>query len=339
MPRKARIDIPGLLQHVIVRGIERQKIFLDDHDRSLFVNRFSSLLEETGTDCFAWALLGNHVHALLRCNRTALSVFMRRLLTGYAVNFNHRHKRSGHLFQNRYKSIICEEDTYLLELIRYIHLNPLRAKLVPDLATLENYPWSGHAVLMGRRKLPGQVVDEVLLLFGKGLSSSRQQYQRFIADGVDQGRRPELVGGGFRRSRKAGGDQDECSNFDDRVLGSGEFVERLRQEADARPVLPPRVSLSDIRNLVCEQFDVSPDAILRRTRGGPVSAARAVFCYTAVRLAGMVGAEVGQCLSMGSSAVSRAVNRGELILQENPSLKESLEGSLRKGWTDSQKGS
>ena len=132
MPRKARIDMPGLLQHVIVRGIERRKIFLDDHDRGMFVNRFSALLEETGSDCFAWALLGNHVHALLRCNRTELSVFMRRLLTGYAVNFNHRHKRSGHLFQNRYKSIICEEDTYLLELIRYIHLNPLRAAMVPD---------------------------------------------------------------------------------------------------------------------------------------------------------------------------------------------------------------
>ncbi len=331
MPRKARIDIPGLLQHVIVRGIEKRKIFLDDHDRGLFVNRFFSLLEETSTDCFAWALLGNHVHALLRCNRTKLSVFMRRLLTGYAVNFNHRHKRSGHLFQNRYKSIICEEDTYLLELIRYIHLNPLRAEIVPDLETLEDYPWSGHAVLMGKRSFPGQMVDEALLLFGKSLSSSRQQYLQFVTDGIEQGRRPELVGGGFGRSRKASGDQDDCANFDDRVLGSSEFVERLRQESDVRPVLPPRVSLSDIRNHICEQFEVPPDAILRRTRGGPVSAARAVFCYTAVRLAGMMGTEAGQFLSMGSSAVSRAVNRGELILQENPSLRESLERTLRNG--------
>jgi REP element-mobilizing transposase RayT len=323
--------MPGLLQHVIVRGIEKQKLFLDDHDRGMFVNRFSSLLEETGTDCFAWTLLGNHVHALLRCNRAELSIFMRRLLTGYAVNFNHRHKRSGHLFQNRYKSIICEEDTYFLELIRYIHLNPLRAKIVPDLEALDNYPWSGHAVLMGKRNLPGQAIDEVLLLFGKGLSTSRKQYRQFVADGIEQGRRPELVGGGYRRSRKASGDQDECVNFDDRVLGSSEFVEKLRQEAAVRPVLPPRVSLSDIQNLICEQFEVPPEAILRRTRGGPVSAARAVFCYTAVRLAGRVGAEVGQFLSMGTSAVSRAVNRGELILQENQILKESLAGALRKG--------
>ncbi|MCK5611889.1 transposase, partial [Candidatus Pacearchaeota archaeon] len=93
MPRKARIDIPGLLQHVIVRGIEKRDIFLDDSDRSMFVNRFSALLEETGTDCFAWALLDNHFHLLLRCNRIKLSGFMRRLLTGYAVNFNHHHRR------------------------------------------------------------------------------------------------------------------------------------------------------------------------------------------------------------------------------------------------------
>jgi REP element-mobilizing transposase RayT len=313
MPRKARIDIPGLLQHVIVRGIERRKIFLDDHDRGMFVNRFIALLEETGTDCSAWALLGNHIHALVRCNRMELSVFMRRLLTGYAVNFNQRYKRSGHLFQNRYKSIICEEDTYLLELIRYIHLNPLRAEIVPDLETLDAYPWSGHAVLMGKRNLSGQVIDEVLLLFGKRLASSRTQYRWFVADGIEQGRRPELVGGGFRRSRKASGDQDECANFDDRVLGSGAFVERLRQEADVRPV-----------------FEVPQDTIFRRTRGGPVSAARAVFCYMAVRLLGMVGTEAGQFLSLGSSAVSRAVRRGELLLQDNPIIKESLDKALRK---------
>jgi REP element-mobilizing transposase RayT len=330
MPRKARIDIPGLLQHVIVRGIERREIFLDDHDRGMFVKRFSALLEETGTDCFAWALLGNHLHALLRCNRTELSVFMRRLLTGYAVNFNQRHKRSGHLFQNRYKSIICEEDTYLLELIRYIHLNPLRAGIVPDLEALDDYPWSGHAVLMGKRKLSGQAVDEVLLLFGKRLASSRLQYRRFVSDGIGQGRRPELVGGGFRRSRKASGDPDECANFDDRVLGSGAFVERLRQEADVRPLLPPQVSLADLRDLICGVFEVPRDTIFRRTRGGPASAARAVFCYMAVRLLGMAGTEAGQFLSLGSSAVSRAVRRGELLLQDNPIIKESLDKALRK---------
>ena len=331
MPRKARIDIPGLLQHVIVRGIERRKIFFDDYDRNLFVKRFSFLLEETGTDCFAWSLLGNHLHVLLRCNRTRLSGFMRRLLTGYAVNFNHRHRRSGHLFQNRYKSISCEEDVYLLELIRYIHLNPLRAGMVPDLEALDRYPWSGHAVLMGRNDLPGQVVDEVLLLFGKRLSGSRRKYRQFVADGISQGRRPELVGGGLRRSRKGRAEQDDDGSFDDRVLGGGDFVDRLRQEADVRPVLPPGLSLPDIGQLICELFEVPLDSMARRSRSGPVSGARAVFCFTAVRMAGIKGTKIGEFLFMGPSGVSRAVYRGEQILRENQSLKDELYRRVNRG--------
>ena len=137
MPRAARIDYPGLIQHVIIRGIERGKIFLDDQDRQLFLDRFSHLLEQTGTDCLAWTLLDNHVHFLLRIGQTcSLACFMRRLLTGHATSFNLRHRRSGHLLQNRYKSIVCEEELYLLELVRYIHLNPLRGGLVPDRTAL-----------------------------------------------------------------------------------------------------------------------------------------------------------------------------------------------------------
>jgi REP element-mobilizing transposase RayT len=127
MPRLARLDIAGLLQHVIVRGIERRDIFSDDIDRQNFVDRVITLLSETGVRCYAWAILSNHFHLLLKPTATPLASFMRRLLTGYAMSFNRRHTRSGHLFQNRYKSIVCEEEPYLLELVRYIHLNPLTA--------------------------------------------------------------------------------------------------------------------------------------------------------------------------------------------------------------------
>ena len=167
MPRHARLDIPGLLQHVMVRGIEQRDIFRDNTDHKSFVDRFSTLLQETDTSCFAWALMPNHFHLLLHPRRIELKQFMRRLLTGYAINFNQRHHRAGHVFQNRYKSIVCEEETYLLELIRYIHLNPLRANIVANLESLNGYQWCGHAVLMGNRTLKGQVVDEVLARFGK----------------------------------------------------------------------------------------------------------------------------------------------------------------------------
>ncbi len=136
MPRQPRLDGLGLLQHVMARGIERRKLFRDDKDHKSFLDRLATILEETQTQCYAWALIPNHFHLLLRTGPTLLSKVMRRLMTGHAVTFNKRHKRSGHLFQNRYKSVICEENPYLLELIRYIHLNPLRAKLVQDLKEL-----------------------------------------------------------------------------------------------------------------------------------------------------------------------------------------------------------
>ena len=128
MPRKSRIDAAGALHHIICRGIEQTDIFVDDFDRDNFVERLGKILSETNTPCFAWALLPNHFHLLLRTGEVPLSTIMRRLLTGYAVSFNRRHRRHGHLFQNRYKSILCQDDPYLLELVRYIHLNPLREK-------------------------------------------------------------------------------------------------------------------------------------------------------------------------------------------------------------------
>jgi REP element-mobilizing transposase RayT len=126
MPRKARIDSPGALHHIIVRGIERRKIFFDDSDRDNFVERLGNLISETGTPCFAWALMPNHAHILLRTGLTSVATVMQRLLTGYAVSFNLRHRRHGQLFQNRYKSILCQEDSYLLELVRYIHFHPVK---------------------------------------------------------------------------------------------------------------------------------------------------------------------------------------------------------------------
>lgn len=130
MPRGARLDAPGTLHHVIVRGIEKRRIVNDVADRKNFVTRVGELSAETKTSIYAWALMTNHAHMLVRSSEIGLCTFMRRLLTGYAISYNRRHRRWGHLFQNRYKSIVCDEDAYFTELVRYIHLNPLRAKLV-----------------------------------------------------------------------------------------------------------------------------------------------------------------------------------------------------------------
>lgn len=123
MPRQARKDSPGALHHIIARGIERRTIFNDDQDRDSFIDRLGTIIEQTGTECYAWALIPNRFHLLLRTGNAPIATVMRRLLTGHAVTFNRRHRRSGHLFQNRYKSILCQEDPYLLERVRYIHSN------------------------------------------------------------------------------------------------------------------------------------------------------------------------------------------------------------------------
>ena len=143
MPRQPRLDAPDTLHHVMVRGIERTTIFPDDPDRRDFIGRLAALAETGAWTVYTWALLPNRVHLVVRTGTRPLARTMRSLLTGYAGAFNRRHHRVGHLFQNRYKSILVEEEPYLLELVRYVHLNPLRATVVPDLRILDRYSWTG----------------------------------------------------------------------------------------------------------------------------------------------------------------------------------------------------
>ena len=260
MPRQARLDFPGTLHHVIVRGIERNSIVKDDADRADFIERLGRLSHETGTAIYAWSLMTNHAHILLRTSEVGLSKYMRRLLTGYAVNFNIRHHRYGHLFQNRYKSLVCEEDAYLLELVRYIHLNPLRAKLVKDSASFDRYCWSGHSALLGKVAREWQDTEYVLSWFGKNKTEARRCYKAFVASSMDSGKRPDLVGGGLVRSkggwsgvmsmRRSG--QAEAS--DNRILGDGEFVSKILHEADSRvqSQFPSAVDSKQLHSVICQ---------------------------------------------------------------------------------------
>jgi putative transposase len=185
---------------------------------------------------------------------------MRRLLTGYAQGFNRRHKRRGHLFQNRYKSIVCEEEPYLLELVRYIHLNPVRAALVKNLGELDRYAWSGHRSLLGKEKNDWQERGYVLGHLSQSEREAIRGYRRFMEEGKGQGRRSELVGGGLVRS--IGGwsqvsslrGQGERTAYDARVLGGGDFVTEVLREADQRVkrYLPARGKEAFIERLVKE---------------------------------------------------------------------------------------
>ena len=320
MPRSARIDYLDILQHVIVRGIERKDIFLDDSDRSSFLQRFSLLLQETGTECLAWTLMRNHCHFLLRPRREKLSTFMRRLLTGYAVTFNLRHHRAGHLFQNRYKSIVCEEDPYLLELVRYIHLNPLRAGAVTDIDALDRYPWAGHSMLMGAQVLAGQNISEVLAYFGPNTVSAREVYRRFVIDGAGQGKREELCGGGLRRVVKMGM-EEKPQLYDERVLGSGDFVQQLIGEPDVVPprheILPP----SALVRRVAEALGVTAEEIRGPGRSKAVVDARSLISYLGYRRMGHSGEAVARALGITRSGVCRRSVAGESLFQANERLR------------------
>ncbi|MDY6857168.1 MAG: transposase [Thermodesulfobacteriota bacterium] len=231
MPRTARLDAPGVLHHVIIRRRERRKIFRNNKDREDFVERLERLCPQTQTSCYAWAFLSNHAHFLFRTGTEPLSRLMRRLLTGYVIGFNHRHVRRGQLFQNRYKSIICQEEAYLQELVRYIHLNPFRAGIVQSLDELKSYKYCGHSALMGKAKREWQDTDYVLSYFGKSKGKARKEYESFVKEGLSQGRRQELTGGGLIRSL---GDWTEAREIlkggvhimsDERILGDSDFID------------------------------------------------------------------------------------------------------------------
>ena len=329
MPRLARLDIAGLLQHVIVRGIERRDIFNDDHDRQLFVARLASLLSETGVRCYAWALLSNHFHLLVMPTATPLSLFMRRLLTGYAVSFNRRNKRSGHLFQNRYKSIVCEEEPYLLELVRYIHLNPLRAGMVASLEELDIYPWTGHAVLLGHRQLDGQETGGVLERFGKGISTARRNYRQFVADGIKSGHRDDLVGGGLKRSQ--GERQNhQYESFDERVLGGGDFVDSLKENFMLRDKMKSAVTLTELLAIVSAALSLDPDLIRKPSKSRAPATARGIMCHLARHELSYAGSEVGKFLHLGPTGVCLASRRGERILKADSVLLAKIMGAIEK---------
>lgn len=328
MPRLARLDAPGVLHHVIIRGIERRRIFRDSKDQDDFLARFGDLIPITGTVCYAWALLTNHAHFLLRTGEAPLAALMRRVLTGYAGRFNRRHKRSGPLFQNRFKSIVCQEDAYLKELVRYIHLNPLRASLVPDLKSLNTYRYCGHSALMGKRKFEWQGTAYVLSHFGKGVLEARKAYYEYINEGVGQGRRPELVGGGIIRSL-GGWDEIKKSGFksigrvkgDDRILGDTEFVSKVLKKADEKfdryyELKCLGYNLQSVEDRVCKIFDLHPRDIYSRGREKIKTEARGLFCYWAVRDLGHSMLEIARLLGISQPGVVYAVRRGERIATE-----------------------
>jgi len=253
---------------------------------------------------------------------------MRRLLTGYAVSYNRRHKRHGQLFQNRYKSIICQEDAYLQELVRYIHLNPLRAKIVTDMKELDLYSYCGHSVLMGKERRDWQDIEYVLSFFGKRIGEARKKYRSYVEKGIPMGRRPELVGGGLIRSL---GGWDEIKKMrltgqdriksDQRILGESDFVLDVLSESEEnfsrKYKLKSRgFNFEKVVDRISLLFQLDKDYITGRGRQKDRVLARDLLCYWAAIELGIPMVDLAGKLDMTLAAVSYAVKRGEKIAKE-----------------------
>ena len=327
MPRQARLDIPGALHHVISRGVARCRVFGDNTDYKFFLEAFAGLLRESETQCLAWVLMPTHFHLLLRTGKKPLTWLMQRLLLRYSLHFNRRHQRPGHLFQNRFKSILCDEDQYLLELVRYIHLNPIRTGRTRTMAELAGYEWCGHGVLLGKQKAEWQEVDEVLGLLGRSREKARDTYESFVREGLGMGHREDLAGGGLIRS--VGGREGvkgvmrerQKNQADERILGSGEYVAAVLREVEHRDRrkegIKRRLTPDEVVERAAKAMGVSLADVKARSRRRKVAEARFLACKWLVEDIGMRVVDVAGLLKVTPPAVIHGVRRGKVVEEKS----------------------
>ena len=290
MPRPSRIHVAGALYHTIARGNGGQKTFLDEKDYQAFVDGLGELKRTTPFSVYAYCLMPNHFHLLIELQRFPLSVIMQTLLTRYVRSFNFRHRRIGHLFQGRYKAILCQRDAYLQELLRYIHLNPVRAKLAKDVSA---WKWSSHGEYVGRVKSDLTDKGFPLSLFHKDVGTSRRLYERFVSDGIEMGHNE-----GFYPSLSTPclGGEPFVANYRERVAkktsAQGENVALIPLERLARGVKA---------NLPLEMLR-SPTQVRK------VTAVRQEFVLKAVKM-GHRPSAVAEFLRCSPSAISKIIAR------------------------------
>ena len=327
MPRPPRIDFPDALYHVTSRGNGRGVVFHDDADSQRFLAQLAHHLRIANVVLYAYVLMGNHFHLLVRTPRANLSRFMQRLLSSYALYSRYRHRRPGHLFQGRFKAKLVEDETYLLAVSRYIHLNPVkiaacrRCSAGERLAHLENYAWSSYSGHVSKSKAQEFVRYEVLKEFGGDLSAARRHYRAYARACLDNDDGPLLEA--MAASRYAIGGAAFIEMTEERILGR-----RTGAIQDRDIDLPRRiVSLDEINAAVARHFRI--DAATLSLHGHRCGDGKAVAVELAVRLADLTGRAVGQKYGISSTGVGaihrRIVNRPELLV-----IADKLETRLQK---------
>ncbi len=312
MPRKSRITLPGAVHHVMSRGIEGSAIFRGDEDRHYFLHLLEKNVAKSGYLLYAWCLMENHYHLLVRINEYPLGHFMRLLNGPYAQYFRKDTTMRGYLFQDRYKSIVTQDQRYIEELVRYIHLNPVRAGICPDIESLAHYRWSGHSVIMGRNNYKIQNVKDVLFRFGANPSAARKKYCAFLTQGLLDGD-PDL----HALIRASNDNRENINSTGSWVIGNRDFVvQAMKHQKKMLRRVSKRVSIEDISSHICRKMNVRIESIKRKGRNSQSSKARKIIAYTANRTYHIPISEIARYLEVTSSAASNMVRNAERLPKE-----------------------
>jgi putative transposase len=299
MARKPRLFAPGVLYHVIVRGNQRQKTFLSPTDYQTYKEKLSQYRRQYDVTIYAYCLMPNHVHLLLQCNKTPLGKFMQGLQQTYTQYYNRRYKKVGHLFQGRYKAILCQKNAYLLELIRYIHLNPVRSALTKR---PQDYSYSSDPAY--RSGKASALLDPRAVLKMMGGTGA---YKTFIQDGQDGGHRQEYY-----------------DLADQRFLGDEEFGEELRRNYEEdKPKKRPGLSVAVKQLAAALKLEV--EQIRAPSRGWKLSRQRMMMAYVLVRRAGYAVKEVAGYFGRDATTISSMLSRYEIRMEKQPEVRRQLE--------------
>ena len=290
MPRKPRIHYPGAVYHVMLRGNAGQDIFFESPDRFRFFLLLQRAVERYGCRVHAYCLMDNHLHLAIQVGDNPLSIIMQNISFRYTQYVNRKLKRSGHLFQGRYKALLIDENSYLLELVRYIHLNPCRAGMVE---TLHEYPWSSHHGYAGENNTPWLTTDWVLLQFGSNEADAKRQYVEYVRAGSAEGHRKEFHSG----------------SHEGRVLGDDHFAEQALMGSKERSA--PAITIDMILDAVCNAYEISRSALVAPGRRQLFAEARAVASWIVRQDKSLQLTELSAALRRDISSLSKAANRVE----------------------------
>jgi putative transposase len=285
MARKPRLHVAGGLYHVILRGNAGQDVFLSAGDRRFFYDLLAEGVVRFGYRVHAFCLMTDHLHLALQVSDRELSEGMQNLSFRYTRYLNTRRKRTGHVFQGRFKAFLVDQDRYGLALVRYLHLNPVRARMVKHAGA---YAWSSHRAYLGEEDLPWLTTDRVLGQFGERIGPARQRFAAFVDAGARDGHSEVFYGG----------------KADGRVVGEEDFLKKVLPSREAT-IKPP--SLSQIVAYVCEGYGLTEGALKVPGKGRQTAQARALVAWLAVRFRSCALAEVAEHFSRSPSTLSHLV--------------------------------